>query len=79
VQTLATWGGLAHFDLESPDKCLRRPYSGMFGLGVAYERGGDGNDAVFPSSQTIGADGDAINLYYGAGFPCEKKVCLGAN
>ncbi|MGA7339825.1 MAG: hypothetical protein WBX18_04455, partial [Terracidiphilus sp.] len=32
----------------------------------AYERGGDVKDVVFPCGQTIGADGDSINLYYGA-------------
>jgi predicted GH43/DUF377 family glycosyl hydrolase len=58
--------GLALFDLESPDKCLQRGDSWMFGPEAAYERGGDVNDVVFPCGQTIGADGDTINLYYGA-------------
>jgi predicted GH43/DUF377 family glycosyl hydrolase len=35
-----------------------------------YERGGDVNDVVFPYGQTIGADGDTIHLYYGAGDSC---------
>ena len=38
----------------------------MFGPEAPYERGGDVNDVVFPCGQTIGADGDTINLYYGA-------------
>ena len=38
----------------------------MFGPEAAYERGGDVKDVVFPCGQTIGADGDTINLYYGA-------------
>ena len=38
----------------------------MFGPDAAYERGGDVKDVVFPCGQTIGADGDSINLYYGA-------------
>ena len=58
--------GLALFDLESPDKCVQRGNSWMFGPEAAYERGGDVNDVVFPCGQTIGADGDTINLYYGA-------------
>ena len=57
--------GLALFDLECPDKCLQRGDSWMFGPEAPYERGGDVNDVVFPCGQTIGADGDTINLYYG--------------
>ena len=42
----------------------------MFGPEASYERGGDVNDVVFPCGQTIGADGDTIHLYYGAGDSC---------
>ena len=38
----------------------------MFGPEAAYERVGDVSDVVFPCGQTVGADGDSINLYYGA-------------
>ena len=38
----------------------------MFGPEAPYERVGDVRDVVFPCGQTIGADGDTINLYYGA-------------
>lgn len=58
--------GLALFDLERPEVCLQRGDSWMFGPEATYERGGDVKDVVFPCGQTIGADGDAINLYYGA-------------
>jgi predicted GH43/DUF377 family glycosyl hydrolase len=58
--------GLALFDLECPDKCLLRGDSWLFGPEAPYERGGDVNDVVFPCGQTICADGDTINLYYGA-------------
>jgi predicted GH43/DUF377 family glycosyl hydrolase len=58
--------GLALFDLESPDVCLKRGESWIFGPEASYERVGDVNDVVFPCGQTIGADGDTINLYYGA-------------
>jgi predicted GH43/DUF377 family glycosyl hydrolase len=58
--------GLALFDLESPDVCLKRGESWVFGPEASYERVGDVNDVVFPCGQTIGADGDTINLYYGA-------------
>jgi predicted GH43/DUF377 family glycosyl hydrolase len=58
--------GLALFDLEKPDVCLARGNSWIFGPEAPYERNGDVNDVVFPCGQTIGADGDTINLYYGA-------------
>jgi predicted GH43/DUF377 family glycosyl hydrolase len=58
--------GLALFDLERPEICLKRGDSWMFGPEAQYERGGDVKDVVFPCGQTIGADGDTINLYYGA-------------
>jgi beta-1,2-mannobiose phosphorylase / 1,2-beta-oligomannan phosphorylase len=62
--------GLALFDLERPDVCLQRGDSWMFGPEAPYERGGDVKDVVFPCGQTIAADGDTINLYYGAGDSC---------
>ena len=58
--------GLALFDLQRPEICLQRGDSWMFGPEAPYERGGDVNDVVFPCGQTIAADGDTINLYYGA-------------
>ena len=58
--------GMALFDLEAPEICLQRGDSWMFGPEAAYERGGDVKDVVFPCGQTIGDDGDTINLYYGA-------------
>jgi predicted GH43/DUF377 family glycosyl hydrolase len=58
--------GLALFDLERPEICLQRGDSWIFSPEAAYERGGDVKDVVFPCGQTIGADGDSINLYYGA-------------
>jgi predicted GH43/DUF377 family glycosyl hydrolase len=58
--------GLALFDLELPDVCLQRGDSWVFSPEASYERGGDVKDVVFPCGQTIGADGDTINLYYGA-------------
>jgi predicted GH43/DUF377 family glycosyl hydrolase len=62
--------GLALFDLERPDLCLQRGESWMFGPEAPYERTGDVNDVVFPCGQTIDADGDTINLYYGAADSC---------
>ena len=62
--------GLALFDLHDPTVCLQRGNSWMFGPEEAYERGGDVKDVVFPCGQTIGADGDTIQMYYGAGDSC---------
>jgi len=62
--------GLALFDLERPDICLKRGDSWMFGPEAYYERGGDVKDVVFPCGQTVGEDGDTIYLYYGAGDSC---------
>lgn len=62
--------GLALFDLESPEICLQRGDSWIFGPEAPYERNGDVNDVVFPCGQTIAADGDTINLYYGAADSC---------
>jgi beta-1,2-mannobiose phosphorylase / 1,2-beta-oligomannan phosphorylase len=42
----------------------------MFDSEAPYERTGDVNDVVFPCGQTVGADGDTINLYYGAADSC---------
>jgi predicted GH43/DUF377 family glycosyl hydrolase len=62
--------GLALFDLEKPEVCLRRGDSWIFGPEAPYERNGDVKDVVFPCGQTIGADGDTIYLYYGAADSC---------
>jgi predicted GH43/DUF377 family glycosyl hydrolase len=62
--------GLALFDLERPDVCLKRGDSWMFGPEAPYERSGDVSDVVFPCGQTIGDDGDTIHLYYGAADSC---------
>jgi predicted GH43/DUF377 family glycosyl hydrolase len=62
--------GLALFDLERPEVCLQRGNSWVFGPEASYERNGDVNDVVFPCGQTIGTDGDTINLYYGAADSC---------
>jgi len=62
--------GLALFDRQQPDKCLLRGDSWIFGPETDYERGGDVHDVVFPCGYTIGADGDTLNIYYGAADFC---------
>ena len=58
--------GLALFDLDDPERCLLRGNEWIFGPEAPYERHGDVDNVTFPSGYTIGADGDQINLYYGA-------------
>jgi predicted GH43/DUF377 family glycosyl hydrolase len=58
--------GLALFDRERPDVLLKRGDEWIFGPETGYETKGDVGNVAFPCGYTIGADGDAINLYYGA-------------
>lgn len=57
--------GLALFDLQTPERCLRRSDTWIFGPEAPYERFGDVNNVVFPCGYTLEPDGDTINLYYG--------------
>ena len=58
--------GLALLDLETPDHCLLRGDSWIFGPETEYERHGDVGNVAFPCGYTLGPDNDTINLYYGA-------------
>ena len=58
--------GLALFALDQPERCILRGDSWLFGPEKPYERDGDVGNVVFPTGYTLGGDGDAINLYYGA-------------
>jgi len=58
--------GVALLDLETADHCRLRGDSWVFGPETAYEREGDVGYVTFPCGWTVGPDGDAINLYYGA-------------
>jgi predicted GH43/DUF377 family glycosyl hydrolase len=58
--------GVALLDLERPDRCLLRGDSWIFGPEAAYEREGDVANVAFPCGYTVDADGDTLNLYYGA-------------
>lgn len=57
--------GLALFDLHTPERCLLRSDTWIFGPEAPYERFGDVNNVVFPCGYTLGPDGDTIYLYYG--------------
>jgi predicted GH43/DUF377 family glycosyl hydrolase len=58
--------GLALFALDEPARCIARGNAWLFGPETAYERQGDVGNVVFPTGYTLDADGDTINLYYGA-------------
>jgi len=65
--------GLALFDLDNPDICLKRSQSWIFGPEAPYEIAGDVGYAVFPCGYTVAEDGDTIHFYYGAADTC---ICM---
>ena len=58
--------GLALFDLNAPDHCLKRGDEWVFDPEEPYERHGDVDNAIFPCGSTLAPDGDTLRLYYGA-------------
>jgi predicted GH43/DUF377 family glycosyl hydrolase len=58
--------GLALFDLEMPECCLKRGDEWVFAPEEPYERDGDVDKVVFPCGYTLAADLDTIRIYYGA-------------
>jgi predicted GH43/DUF377 family glycosyl hydrolase len=58
--------GLALFDAAHPDLCLLRGDEWIFGPEAPYECAGDVGHVAFPCGTTLGADGDTLNVYYGA-------------
>jgi len=58
--------GLALFDLENPERRLKRGDEWIFGPEEPYERHGDVDDVVFPCGCILAPDGDTLSLYYGA-------------
>jgi predicted GH43/DUF377 family glycosyl hydrolase len=58
--------GLALFDLDKPEICLKRSDEWIFSPEERYERRGDVDHVVFPCGYTMTPDGDTIRLYYGA-------------
>jgi predicted GH43/DUF377 family glycosyl hydrolase len=58
--------GLALFDLQTPERCLKRGAEWVFGPEERYEQRGDVGNVVFPGGYTLAPDGDSLYLYYGA-------------
>jgi len=62
--------GLALFDLNDPQKCIKRGNEWIFGPKTTYELLGDVGNVIFPCGFTILPDNDTIYLYYGAADTC---------
>ena len=62
--------GLALFDRETPEHCLLRGDTWVFGPEEPYERMGDVPNVVFPCGVTIAPDGDTLHMYYGGADSC---------
>ena len=57
---------VALFDLETAEQCLRRGDSWIFGPETGLNAKATLGYVTFPCGYTLDADGDGINLYYGA-------------
>ncbi len=62
--------GLALFDLNKPEICLKRGNEWIFSPEEPYEQHGDVGNVVFPCGYTIAPDGDTLRIYYGAADTC---------
>ncbi len=58
--------GLALFDLNEPERCLKRGEEWVFAPEEPYEQHGDVDKVVFPCGYTLAPDGDTLRIYYGA-------------
>jgi predicted GH43/DUF377 family glycosyl hydrolase len=65
--------GLALFDLQTPERCLKRCDEWIFGPEESYELRGDVDNVVFPCGSTLASDGDTLHLYYGA---ADKSIAM---
>ena len=66
MSPVGTEAGAALLDLDTAEHCHLRGDSWIFGPEAPYEREGDVGYVTFPCGYTLGPDGDAIHLYYGA-------------
>jgi len=58
--------GIALFDLNNPELCLKRGSEWIFAPQTPYEQRGDVGNVVFPCGYTLDGDNDTVNIYYGA-------------
>lgn len=62
--------GLALFDGATPERCLLRGDTWVFGPEAPYERTGDVGNVAFPCGVTVADDGDSLHMYYGGADSC---------
>lgn len=62
--------GLALFDLATPERCLLRGDTWVFGPEEPYERTGDVGNVAFPCGVTVADNGDTLHMYYGGADSC---------
>jgi predicted GH43/DUF377 family glycosyl hydrolase len=62
--------GLALFDKQTPEHCIKRADEWFFGPEQPYETFGDVGLVVFPCGTTTAADGDTLRVYYGGADSC---------
>jgi predicted GH43/DUF377 family glycosyl hydrolase len=65
--------GLALFDLDAPECCLKRGNEWVFAPEEPYELHGDVDNVVFPCGFTLAPDGDTLRIYYGA---ADKSIAM---
>ena len=58
--------GLAQFDLNTPEHCLKRGDEWIFGPEETYEQNGDVGYVLFPCGYTLTPDRDTLHVCYGA-------------
>jgi predicted GH43/DUF377 family glycosyl hydrolase len=57
--------GLALFDLNNPEHCLKHSDEWAFSLEAPYELHGDVDKVVIPCGYTLAPDGDTLRIYHG--------------
>jgi predicted GH43/DUF377 family glycosyl hydrolase len=62
--------GLALFDKQTPERCIKRADEWFFGPEEPYETFGDVGYVVFPCGTTTAPDGDTLRIYYGGADSC---------
>ena len=62
--------GRALFDLDYPERCLKRGDEWVLLPQEPYKINGDVDNVIFHCGYTLAADGDTIHIYYGAADAC---------
>jgi predicted GH43/DUF377 family glycosyl hydrolase len=57
-------------ELSTPERCLLRGDTWVFGPEEPSERTGDVGNVAFPCGVTVADDGDSLHMYYGGADSC---------